>query len=78
MAARLNRILLMSLRPVAKKTVSACPPLPTNEPIKSTVPKCPVPSMLENVSSDDELPPIEETVAKVAKNSQINNTQNGK
>ena len=65
-------------QPVAKKTVSACPPLPTNEPIKSTVPKCPVPSMFENVSSDDELPSIEETVAKVAKNSQINNTQNGK
>ena len=58
-------------QPVAKKPVPACPPL-------QTVPKCPVPSMFENVSSDDELPSIEETVAKVAKNSQINNTQNGK
>ena len=42
-----------------------------------TVPKYPFPSFLEDVSSDDELPPPEEIVQNVAKKS-LTRTQNGK
>ena len=68
-------------QPVAKtptKTGAPCPPFPINEPTKSSLPKYPFPSFLENVSSDDELPPPEEIVQNVAKKSQIPRTQNGK
>lgn len=68
-------------QPVAKtptRTVALCPPFPINEPTKSSLPKYPFPSFLENVSSDDELPPPEEIVQNVAKKSQIPRTQNGK
>ena len=80
MQTSVDKVLEQPVSKTPTRTVAPCPPLSINEPTKSAVPKCPVPSssFFENLSSDDELPPPEEIVDNVAKKSQIPRTQNGK